>query len=215
MTKNQIDYWNMQEGKRHNQVTERETERHGRATEQLQAGTLEEATRHDLAAESIDISKLGESQRHNQASEALEQGKIDLGRLELSESQRSHRANESLQGVDLNIRAAQQSEAARHNFVNEGLSRLQTVAETELKRSQTELNEIETKWRDLLKSQEVEINAAKKRQIEQQIAESKKQVELAQSNILRNNVSNITSSVNAAGQMIRGVGSLIDAVTPF
>lgn len=215
MTKNQIDYWNMQEGKRHNIVTERETERHGRATEQVQVGTLEEAARHNRATESLDISKLGETQRHNQASENIEQGKVDLGRLELSESQRSHLANEALQGVDLNIKSAQQQETARHNFISEGLTRLQTAADAELKRSQTELNEIESKWRDLLKTQEVEINASKRRQIEQQIAESRKQVELAQSNILRNNVSNITSSVTAAGQLIRGVGSLIDSITPF
>lgn len=33
MTQNQIAYWNLQEAKQHNRVTERETERHNQTTE--------------------------------------------------------------------------------------------------------------------------------------------------------------------------------------
>jgi len=85
----QVQYWNLQEAKRHNLVSERqtddynrevkrhnvvgeqETHRHNVAGEQLGWANLAETTRHNKASESIGWSTLQETSRHNMSQESI------------------------------------------------------------------------------------------------------------------------------------------------
>lgn len=111
MTANQINYWNLQENKRHNLVSEgtekdklSESKRHNVAGEQLESGKLYESQRHNVATENISLGSLFESSRHNKATEselqrhnvALET--VDSGKLQ--ESQRHNRYQEKLDTID-------------------------------------------------------------------------------------------------------------------
>lgn len=161
MTKNQIDYWTLQESKRHNVttenetnrhnvVTEGETERHNRATESRDLGALNESIRHNQATEAIELGKLQETSRHNvvsegqnqsaltetsrhnQATEANANKQIQLGYSQLSEQKRHNVASEQLQGQDLNIKAGQLTETSRHNVEMEEYNALQNQYQQEL-----------------------------------------------------------------------------------
>lgn len=100
MTQNQIAYWNMQEGRRHNVVTEGETRRHNVVTEG-------ETGRHNRATENIDISKLSETSRHNRVTEG-QQAQVNR------ETARHNLATEYTNQYSA-------SEGARHNRASEGL----------------------------------------------------------------------------------------------
>lgn len=107
MTKNQIDYWNLQEIKRANLAKETENYRSNKAKE-------DETQRSNLAKE-------GETNRANLASEGI-------AFANLGEQTRSHMAQESLTQSQLN-------ELIRHQMVNEAeLVRANMAAEAELAR---------------------------------------------------------------------------------
>lgn len=91
MTHNQIDFVVHKENVRHNQATEKETNRHNVADEGYRYGSLAEETRHNKEAEAIGnanvilgYSNLSELNRHNAATEGIQtsrteaQNKADL-----------------------------------------------------------------------------------------------------------------------------------------
>lgn len=132
MTHNQINYWNLQESKRHNVEGEKETNRHNLATEG-------ETYRHNVSSEGIDISKLNETKRHNVQSEGIESGKLaeqqrhniqtenvdisslqELGRHN-RESEVSDRIKANASGTQAAASLFSAQESARHNMANEAL----------------------------------------------------------------------------------------------
>lgn len=105
MTNNQINYWNLQETKRHNVVSEdelkrhniageSETNRHNVQQEYIGFGNLAETTRHNKATEGYSFASLAEATRHNKAAEALQSQSIDLGYDQLAETTRSNQERE-------------------------------------------------------------------------------------------------------------------------
>lgn len=141
MTKNQIDYWNLQETKRantetarHNQAYETETNRHNVATEGIDMGKLSETSRHNQATEGIDMGKLNESIRHNQVNEG-----IDLGKL--NESIRHNQATESQAMRDLTARYAELQEMTRHNIAYENVKDRKNEIQSSLGVLAQQLNE--------------------------------------------------------------------------
>lgn len=125
MTRNQIDYWNLQEQKRSNRANEEnvrrnndEVARHNKASESLGSAQLVESVHHNRATEQVNLGQLNESIRHNKAGESLSSRDIeerirhnkvgesnDLAKLAetyrsnvatLNEAIRSNKANESL-----------------------------------------------------------------------------------------------------------------------
>lgn len=127
MTRNQIEYWNTQETKRHNVVTEGETAQHNRVTEA-------ETQRHNMAAENIDISKLTETSRHNLATESQ-------AMRELAETQRHNVQQERYNFGNLaestRHNKAVENETSRHNQRTEDID-LSSVLETGRHNTETE-----------------------------------------------------------------------------
>lgn len=121
MTHNQIEYWNLQETKRHNVTTEDESKRHNVAGEG-------ETNRHNVVTENIEIGKLGEQTRHNKATEwetnrhNVETENIGYGTL--AESVRHNTATESIQAMDAQTRKDSLNEQIRHNAAQESIDRV-------------------------------------------------------------------------------------------
>lgn len=65
----QVQYWDLQERKRHNQVAERQNDR----SLNLQESSLEETKRHNVATETLGFSTLDETRRHNLATEQIQE----------------------------------------------------------------------------------------------------------------------------------------------
>lgn len=149
MTRNQIEYWNLQELKQHNRVTESEEQRANRAREAFNISNLAETGRHNVAQEGIDISKLNESVRHNTATEgqavsdlqerhrsataqeSLERTKQKETRrsniAQESEAKRSHQASEGLKSIEIKTNRADLAERKRHNLAAEEVSKLTQI----------------------------------------------------------------------------------------
>lgn len=129
MTTNQINYHNMranwfnaQEGQRHNKATESENARHNVATES-------ETNRHNVETEKRDIMSLNETSRHNLATE----GETNRHNL-ITENQTQQnidenvRHNKTQEGIDVSkldetIRhnLSTESETNRHNKADENI----------------------------------------------------------------------------------------------
>ena len=78
MTSNQIAYTKTLEDARHNQVYERETNRHNRVGEGIERGKLGETTRHNYMTEGLtgqqielDYARLAETKRNNITNEGI------------------------------------------------------------------------------------------------------------------------------------------------
>lgn len=91
----QVEYWKLQENKRHNYETEyqgrvalAETGRHNVETENLGWGTLSETARHNVVTEQTNWFNAKENQRHNVAGE-------QLGWFNATENQRHNLVTES------------------------------------------------------------------------------------------------------------------------
>lgn len=112
MTHNQIEYWNLQENKRHNLASESETARHNVSTEG-------ETNRHNLVTESTEIGKLGETIRHNVATEQESarhnRETENIGYGQLNETVRHNLASESIESMNAQIKKDQLAETVRHN----------------------------------------------------------------------------------------------------
>lgn len=120
MTHNQIEYWNLQETRRHNVTTEDESKRHNVAGE-------EETNRHNVATEGIEIGKLGEQTRHNKATEQeTRRHNVEtenIGYSTLAESIRHNTATENIQAMDAQTRKDSLGELFRHNTAQESIDR--------------------------------------------------------------------------------------------
>lgn len=200
MTTNQINYWNLQETKRHNVTTENETNRHNVVTEN-------ETQRHNQVTESIDLGELNERIRHNQVSE-------QLGWANLSETNRHNVATEGLTGTDLNIKQDQLSETNRHNTTSEKLQQAEVntnIYDADTRRMKTEseiaLNDIERTWKGLQNSLNVEITAAKKRAVEENIKKLQEDIENARRYSTYENWKNANNTAKI-------VIDLVDALVP-
>lgn len=189
MTGNQINYWNLQENKRHNVVTEEETGRHNRATESIDLGNLNETRRHNLATERLEGGKLSETTRHNLAYEnelsrhnkvGEEQNAVNLGisRDTLNEAIRHNFGSESLTARDLNIRADSLAETGRHNVATESISKYQAVSQAQLNDAHKALTELQTTWEGIKQSQNIKLTDANRRYYDQQIQNLQKQLEI-------------------------------------
>lgn len=131
MTHNQINYWNLEETKKHNRQTEQteidklaETSRHNRATEGIDLSKLTETNRHNLETErqgavslNIESAKVGETQRHNMASERIDQiiggSTVDLNRAraDLANIQSQWESIKSQVGIGLDEKKISQIDA--------------------------------------------------------------------------------------------------------
>lgn len=133
MTQNQIAYWNMQEGRRHNIVTEHETGRHNRATENIDISKLGETNRHNLATEGLQGQVNRETARHNLATEYTNQylategarhNRVseNLGYGNLAELQRHNLAAEATNQQNADTQFSAVMETGRHNVETENLT---------------------------------------------------------------------------------------------
>lgn len=111
MTRNQIEYWKLQESKRSNLTNEAETQRHNRVgesetnrhnvvseneTSRHNVASEGETFRHNTATEAYQANDLLEKSRSNRAQEAISQERNDIARAQLLESSRSNRAQEQI-----------------------------------------------------------------------------------------------------------------------
>lgn len=119
----QVNYWTLQENKRHNVATEEiqsraqmEEARHNKVYEG-------ETHRHNFVTEN-------ETMRHNVATERVQASQVALGWSQLSESTRH---NKMMEGVQKQQAATQRMlgfETIRHNRTSEKLGRQQATAKT-------------------------------------------------------------------------------------
>lgn len=177
MTANQINYWRLQEDKRHNVTSENETGRHNQATEKETGrhnlAVEGETNRHNLQTEQVDIGKLNESVRHNYQTEALGRDQLSEtirhNQTTENETKRHNVADETIRGQSLSIDAAQLLEQSRHNVETEHLQTQSTEAQAYLNTARAELARIQSSWENILNSQKYDVNAATKREIEARI----------------------------------------------
>lgn len=139
MTANQINYWKLQEDKRHNVETERlsdiqrqEEIRHNLAGEGLNKLSLEESVRHNTVTEGeafrSNVAREQENVRSNMAYE-IELNRSNVARE--SENVRHNKASEALGLTQVQEAYAELGESRRHNQISEGLS----VVNTEISRT--------------------------------------------------------------------------------
>lgn len=220
MTRNQIDYWTLQETKRHNQVSEQESVRHNRAdegetqrshraNEELGRNNLlelsrhnqsveNETNRHNVAMESVEQGKLSETTRHNKATEnigygqlLLQQGNLEVARGQLVVSQRN---------VDELVRHNVSQEVLQDKNVSLGYG---TLAETSRHNFAVEGNE----------SRKNDISAWNARNATQANILRGKELQETKRNNLANNVlklmSNMTDQSKVAVDVTKGFGKAL------
>lgn len=195
MTQNQINYWNLQEAKRHNVTTENETNRHNVATEGIDLGKLNETVRHNKVSEgltgqslAIESGKLNESKRHNLQTEGQTDVNLGIQAGSLQETSRHNQAAEALTGADLNIKAQQVAETGRHNVVTEALSKIQTISQAELNEANAALADVRSTWEALKGSSDVQLSDAKQREIDALINKMSDESALIRSQKRRNDL---------------------------
>lgn len=113
MLSTQVEYWKLQENKRHNVETEaqgwfnaKEAQRHNVETENVNWFSANEGQRHNLATEDINRFSALETQRHNIVSEGETQRHNvmteNLGFSNLAEDIRHNKASESINTINAN-----------------------------------------------------------------------------------------------------------------
>nr|AVX53494.1 putative ORF1 [Marmot picobirnavirus] len=183
MTDLQIKYWDLQENRRHNTVTEGETNRHNVATEDLGIKTLDESRRHNIVTE-------GETRRHNVAGETL-------GVHTLQESIRHNRVTEA---ETMRHNVAGENENRRHNIASETNERNKIQNLAALQAQQIEESKARTKTESVRQSQlKQDIDYTKSRTQGQNIDNSLRQ---HKANIADKQYSDATYTVQAIGQNI-------------
>lgn len=80
MTRNQIEYWSLQERKRSNLANEAEAARSNRAKESYNLRDLAEKQRHNTQTEVLNLLGVEEEVRKNKASEGIKQQEVDYKR---------------------------------------------------------------------------------------------------------------------------------------
>lgn len=149
MTRNQINYWDLEEKKRSNRAQEIETNRANLAREgetarnnrAVEAETNrsnlareQETHRANVANEDIKNRTLIETGRHNLATEGLQQQQIGLGYSQLglgysqlAEQQRTNQANEQIAASRAATEMQKVAEQQRHNLQTETNASRQTL----------------------------------------------------------------------------------------
>lgn len=224
MTKNQVDYWNLQETKRHNSategetgrhnlvvegetgrhnvVTERETERSNRTREGIDLGKLNESVRHNRATES-------ETNRHNVATEGIDLGKLSesarhnrqtesLGYVQASETKRHNQASEAIGMSNVDLGYAQLDEQSAHNRASESISRYSAISNDELNQARAALASVQADWTAVESIAKVELTSAQRRQIDEAITKLRAETKSL----------NQTMSWKTYDEVLKGVDSL-------
>lgn len=119
MTTNQINYWKLQEDKRHNQASESETARHNVVTERQKNSDID-----------ISRASLAENARHNVVNE-------QLNRVQYEENARHNRQQEQASFIQANAAASQASSAARRANAEVALSGEKLLTQKQLTRKET------------------------------------------------------------------------------
>nr|AVA30670.1 hypothetical protein [Picobirnavirus sp.] len=136
MTKNQIDYWNYVEGKRHNQATEVELERSHRATEEI-------SSKYNDSVIELRGQELGETSRHNVAVET------ETKRSNLAKEKETAEHNDEMENIGYMQAAAAQTsagaalisaQAAQMNAETNRYSTKQSIRETQRHNAAVERN---------------------------------------------------------------------------
>lgn len=193
ITRNQIEYWNLQENKRHNITTETETKRHNVAGEGIDIGRLQETKRHNLVTEDISYRDLEERRRHNLRTEGQTDVSLGIQAGSLAEQKRHNLSTEGLTGVNLNILAGQLGEQIRHNQATEGLTALRYDSQNRLDNARAQLTEIQSEWENIRQSLSADLTQTQIDQIDAQIDKYQVEVDKLYSDIMRNNFQNINS----------------------
>lgn len=243
LTGNQINYWRLQEDKRHNVTTETETnrhnvrtedetERHNRTTEGIDISKLNETKRHNLATEGIEGGKLSESIRHNKATEGIqwygaqEQSRhnmageqIDIGRL--SEDTRHNIAGEDISKLNLGYNYSYLGEQNRHNQATESIDRYQAVSQDQLRQAQAALSEAEreyknmsTTWDGLLKSANVNLTAQQKQYYQDQSRKIQAEIDNINHAIALDNVEEARRYLETLNSYLNTGARYVDALVP-
>lgn len=210
MTRNQIQYWELQENKQHN----RETERQGR-------DIIHETGRHNRATENIDLSRLDEAHRHNLATEGIESGKLNLSQQNLAELIRSNLERERQNLINLNIASATQQETGRHNVATESLTQMRYQAQNELDAARTKFQDIQNTWEGLQKSQHVtltdkNIQAVNKQmeQVDAAIKELEARTKKVSSEATATQLENVLREYQAQWAELLTLGEMVDRFIP-
>lgn len=135
MTRNQIDFWKLQESKRSNLANESEARRHNVETEQHNVRVLGETQRHNVAGESetsrhnlqteaYQANDLLERSRSNRAQEEIARERNTISNMQLLETARSNRANETIgrSNASSNLINAATNRDYRQAAVNQGMT---------------------------------------------------------------------------------------------
>lgn len=241
MTHNQINYWTLQENKRHNVSTEGETVRHNVVTEgetnRHNVATENETHRHNVTTEGIDLGKLNETQRHNLVTE----GQTNFS---LSEQQRHNIATEQLSAGNLavseyqaqtgrqqvGISASAVAETSRHNQAMEGIQSLLASSQAELQSAQSRLTAVNAEWQNKLNmnssqytdaqidkiNSEISINQKRLDEISATINNINSQTGLNQSNMSLNDArteyQKLQNQTYMIDEMFKGIDSLSRSV---
>lgn len=241
MTRNQIDYWNLQENSRHNVVTEKETGRHNLATEQETARSNMarevETGRHNRATESIDLGKLQEQSRHNRVSEGQEdtrlsiesgklvetgrhnleteaQGRVNLGLSSdtLAELRRHNKATESLTGTDLNIKSMSQQETMRHNLTSESIEQQKAESQYLVNKANADYTNLKAKWEDVKTTEGLNLTRKQVEEMDARIEKYAQDIAKSNSDITRNNFQNANDT---ARTVISGLDTINDIIQDY
>nr|AVX53438.1 putative ORF1 [Marmot picobirnavirus] len=208
MTANQINYWTLQENKRHNivgerentrhnMVTEGETQRHNIVTENVSISNLYESQRHNMATEELGRSQLAETQRHAKVTEAQTDKNIAENvrhnkktefytGANLSETQRHNLREEMAKRTSLSIEAFKAKEAQRHNYKQEDIALVGNALKREGLRIEEAKNEAQAAYNNAMASvrrAEVQLqgeqNAAVREKLKTEIAKLEQDIKSA------------------------------------
>lgn len=151
MLQSQVNYWNLQETRRHNLATERlaresqaETQRHNISTEDVAYGNLRESATHNRATEALGWETLGENRRHNVVAEyENERHNREMEGIQQAanaEAIRSHKAQEEISWYN----AETANKRLEYDALNAASNSMQ--AQVAWQNAETNKRNAETQW---------------------------------------------------------------------
>lgn len=159
MTHNQINYWTLQESRKHNRAIEKEekrsnkarekeTRRANKAQETIKTNELAESIRAHKASEGIDISKLAETSRHNKTSEGQYGVELGIKAATQAEQERENKAQDLLKARDINVKQQQANTAQQLADAETAYKKVQSVIATQKSIAEQELSASTKKYYD-------------------------------------------------------------------
>lgn len=200
MTNNQIQYWNLQEAKRHNFAGEEETSRHNKVTESVDIGQLAETSRHNRVTEN-------ETSRHNQATEGIDVAK-------LHETSRHNMEAEAQGRVDLNISRGNLNALIAHNALVDPATVTKLTSDAQLSDVKTKYQEILNESAGLQQLANINLTQAQKEQVEAAISKMNAEIERLSQQIDWNNYDKALQGLDTMAGMIRSTGQFLQNVLP-